>query len=772
MIPYELAGLATAQLMVRYRNSTSQPFTVKLVSTLPGIFSADSSGTGNAVATNADSTLNNATNPAMPGSYITFYITGEGQTNPAGSDGNVASGQSTIISPVTVTIGGVPAKVAYAGSAPGEVNGFAQINAVVPPDLEYGGDVPLFVQIGNVTSQPGLTIAVAGSPPPISLITSFSPNVTTISTSEGGPYGSCDFWVTDASACLSQSNFGVGPTKVILIYICLTGEVSVYNSCSQQPQATGPLSAAMLDRMSQRIAAWAGTGTRLLVRFTYNFGPIGSGAKDAPLSVILNHLDQVAPILLKNKDLIFALEAGFIGTWGEWHDSTNGNDTATAHKALLDKELGYFSGTFPILVRDPGIMVAYTGTFTPQPALGIHDDYYASSTDDAGTWSPCNTPIGYCLPNVTQTQLMSYGSAVSTNTIFKGEFGQTTYSPLQNCSALDAYSTMFHLQTMNLFPSAAVGTQLQNEGCAQSFYNQVGVRIVLTQATISGSLAPDGQLSVALTMYNSGYGRVVRPRPATLVLIQNGRTVGQVPIPLQSLDLRTLQSFTSETFQFAFSVPTTLQRGPVSMALLIPDPAPSLSSNPAYALPLNSLDENNNPIFDPTTGYNFIGGSGPSLGPSFRLDSAGSVTSNPNEIIDGGYSIKGTYTGTKAFTPYLETVPSVLPLTARHTYRVSFRYKILTAPSNGIEVLFLSPSAAAQGNFLPSVTITGAAGTTGTTTLTNTLGPYTDYRALWTIAGTGAISIDDIQIIDVTSGKVIGTTNTESILTSPMRMVP
>jgi len=331
---------------------------------------------------------------------------------------------------------------------------------------------------------------------------------------------------------------------------------------------------------------------------------------------------------------------------------------------------------------------------------------------------------------------------------------------------------MFHLQTMNLFPSAAVGTQLQNEGCAQSFYNQVGVRIVLTQAMISGSLAPGGQLSVALTLYNSGYGRVVRPRPAKLALVQNGRTVGQVPIPLQNLDLRTLQSFTSETFQFAFIVPTTLQSGPVSMALLIPDPASSLSSNPAYALPLNSLDENNNPIFDPTTGYNFIAGSGPSLGPSFKLDSAGSVTSNPNEIIDGGYSIKGTYTGTKAFTPYLETVPSVLPLTARHTYRVSFRYKILTAPSNGIEVLFLSPSAAAQGNFLPSMMITGAAGTTGTTTLTNTLGPYTDYRALWTIAGTGAIPIDDIQIIDGTSGKVIGTTNAEPILTSPMSIVP
>jgi len=42
------------------------------------------------------------------------------------------------------------------------------------------------------------------------------------------------------------------------------------------------------------------------------------------------------------------------------------------------------------------------------------------------------------------------------------------------------------------------------------------------------------------------------------------------------------------------------------MSLLIPDPAPSLTMQPAYALPLNSLDQNSNPIFDATTGYNLL----------------------------------------------------------------------------------------------------------------------------------------------------------------------
>src|ERR1035438_6517709 len=107
---------------------------------------------------------------------------------------------------------------------------------------------------------------------------------------------------------------------VIRLYICLGGEVSAPAACSQQPAVTGPLSTPILNGVNAGIAAFAGTGSWLMIRFIYNFGPIGAGAMDAPIDVISMHIDQLAPILIQNKDLIFALEAGFIGTWGEWHD--------------------------------------------------------------------------------------------------------------------------------------------------------------------------------------------------------------------------------------------------------------------------------------------------------------------------------------------------------------------------------------------------------------------------------------------------------------------
>jgi hypothetical protein len=453
------------------------------------------------------------------------------------------------------------------------------------------------------------SVTLVVNTPSLLLKNVFSPNDTTISTSEGAPYGNCDFWVANLSNCTKETNFGYGPTKVVRIYVCLSGEVST-SSCSQQPAVTGPLSVSMLKDIQTRIAAFAGTGIRLMVRFTYNFGPIGPGAMDVPINVISEHIDQVAPILLQNKDLIFALEVGFIGTWGEWHDSTNGNDTAAAHKIVLDKERSYFNGVFPILVRTPGDLTQYNEGLTPAPGLGSHDDYYASNSTDAGTFVNCDKGAGFCVPQYTSDQLRSYEASVASTVMFAGEFG-ALYPALQTCSALDDYSYMYHAQSITLQISpASVGAELENEGCALSFYNKVGTRIELQEVTIDGSPTASGQLHLAITLANTGYGRVIRPRPVTLLLVSEGRIVARFPIALANMDLRQLESSATlvpQTFKINVTLPPTFPTsGSVSAVLLIPDPAASLAPLPAYTLPLNSLDQNDNGIFDPTTGYNLI----------------------------------------------------------------------------------------------------------------------------------------------------------------------
>jgi uncharacterized protein (TIGR03437 family) len=67
------------------------------------------------------------------------------------------------VAPVAVTIGGQVAVVQYAGQAPNVVAGVMQINAQIPSGIQAGNAVPVVVQVGSVSTQAGVTVAVSGN---------------------------------------------------------------------------------------------------------------------------------------------------------------------------------------------------------------------------------------------------------------------------------------------------------------------------------------------------------------------------------------------------------------------------------------------------------------------------------------------------------------------------------------------------------------------------------------------------------------------------------
>ena len=117
---------------------------------------------GQAAAVNQDGSINGAAKPVKAGDVISLYITGAGQTNPPGADGQPGTGPTGgPVLPVTATVGGASATVQYAGSALGLVAGVIQVNVVVPAGTAAGAAVPVSVQVGTNSTQPNVTIAVS-----------------------------------------------------------------------------------------------------------------------------------------------------------------------------------------------------------------------------------------------------------------------------------------------------------------------------------------------------------------------------------------------------------------------------------------------------------------------------------------------------------------------------------------------------------------------------------------------------------------------------------
>jgi uncharacterized protein (TIGR03437 family) len=126
-----------------------------------GVFTLDRTGSGQAAAVNQDFNINGTDHPVPRGQAISLYATGLGQTTPAQTDGEIVPLSEPfprVQGTPSVTIGGLPAQVLYAGAAPGSVAGLTQINVVVPQNVTPGAAVPFTVSFGPFTQK--VTIAV------------------------------------------------------------------------------------------------------------------------------------------------------------------------------------------------------------------------------------------------------------------------------------------------------------------------------------------------------------------------------------------------------------------------------------------------------------------------------------------------------------------------------------------------------------------------------------------------------------------------------------
>ena len=162
VVPYEMAQYTTINVVAEYSGNASIPFPLKVNAAIPGIFTGDSSGSGQGAILNArDSTRNGAINPVARGDYVTIYATGEGLTMPPVVDGRVSGVPlQTPALPCSATIGGQPAPIEYCGAAPGATSGLLQINAQVPLSIVAGSSIPVTITIGSVQSRQGVTLAV------------------------------------------------------------------------------------------------------------------------------------------------------------------------------------------------------------------------------------------------------------------------------------------------------------------------------------------------------------------------------------------------------------------------------------------------------------------------------------------------------------------------------------------------------------------------------------------------------------------------------------
>ncbi len=151
-------GTGTIEVSNGSQASLSAP--IQVVQSALGFDTLDGTGTGTAVATDANGNVIGMVNSALPGQTISLWGSGVG-ADPSNDDRSFPQRQNNLASiPFEVLIGGIQANVVYRGRS--QYPGVDQINVVVPPSVQPGCYVSIAAISGPVVSN-FVTLPVAGA---------------------------------------------------------------------------------------------------------------------------------------------------------------------------------------------------------------------------------------------------------------------------------------------------------------------------------------------------------------------------------------------------------------------------------------------------------------------------------------------------------------------------------------------------------------------------------------------------------------------------------
>ncbi|SCY11486.1 DUF4832 domain-containing protein [Flavobacterium caeni] len=368
---------------------------------------------------------------------------------------------------------------------------------------------------------------------------------------------------------------------------------------------TSPISASYLSNMQIDFDRLRNAGLKVVMRFAYGDDE-GDSPRDASKTQILAHINQIKPLLEANSDVILALQAGFIGTWGEWYYTSQAefggygyNETSLTpankanRKAVVDALLDALPANRMVQLRTPIMKRDMYGTAPVSNAqafnesdvarLGHHNDCFLASEDDYGTYEQPNIDFPYLMQDSKFTPVGGETCAVN--------------SPRSDCATAIEELGKFHWSWLNADYHPGVLANFTEDGCMAEIQKKLGYRFELQSGTFPTAATAGNNIAITLKVKNVGFATPFNERKAYLVL---KNTVTNQVFPIELATNPGLWFGPNDvTINETIALPSNLAEGSYKFYLHLPDAAPALAPRAEYAIRLA-----NESTWENTTGYN------------------------------------------------------------------------------------------------------------------------------------------------------------------------
>ncbi len=355
----------------------------------------------------------------------------------------------------------------------------------------------------------------------------------------------------------------------------------------------GDISQAFLDLFQANMDALREGGAKCILRFAYKDYHKDGEIMDPEVKVVLRHVEQLKPLLRKNEDVIFVLQAGFVGSWGEWYYTSHFGFAPRTdadylpRKQLTEALLDALPASRQIQLRTPQFKMRMFGlsvkdTITAATAhngsalarLAGHNDCFGASSNDYGTFD-------------NEKSDRDFWKGDTRYTIMGGETcGESDYCL---CPATLADLKDYHWTHLNEDYHTGVIGRWKSNNCYNEIVARLGYRLVMRDLFYSKDFAAGKECKVTLRFYNTGFAAPMNPRSASLVWIAADGKKTEYLLPDDPRNWHPGWHVVSADF-----TPSSA-RGTLYLAL----EDPLLPGRPEYSIALANED-----VFDSSIGYN------------------------------------------------------------------------------------------------------------------------------------------------------------------------
>lgn len=358
-----------------------------------------------------------------------------------------------------------------------------------------------------------------------------------------------------------------------------------------------------LDRLCVNMEALRAGGAKVVLRFSYKSSDSQSARPwDTTPEWAYRHIEQLAPYLEQYADVIYCLQAGFIGSWGEWFytdgfPSTPKTDEEWAPRIeLVNRLLEALPETRQVALRTPGYVmkflgITYTDTLTVETAfkntkearIAGHNDCFVASRDDVGTY----------FNNLER----HFWEAQTRFTIMGGETcGECYFSNGENAVK---QMELTHWSYINRDYHKGVLNSWITDGHMDEIKRRLGYRLVLDKAFFTQAPAAGQKFTGDLTIRNVGFAAIMNARDVELIFV-NASNPADKYVYKQNVDPRYWAPGETSKAQLSCTLDTKMH-GEYNVYLNLPDPYATLHDNPLFSIRLA-----NDAMWEEATGYNHL----------------------------------------------------------------------------------------------------------------------------------------------------------------------